>query len=117
MFVINDSVGAKLGVLFGGDALLVWPFALIGGHLLWRRHTRAIWLSAVAAALTVISLAVDDVPVLWRSSAPTVLSSTMERGVVALVLGPGRRPRGRVAPDAAATPPSVPSVDAFAGGG
>jgi deferrochelatase/peroxidase EfeB len=89
MFVINDTVPAKLGALFGGDALLVWPFAVFGALLLWRRHTRATWLSAVAAALTVFQLTIDDVPVLWRSSAPTVFPSTVERAVVTVVLGIG----------------------------
>jgi deferrochelatase/peroxidase EfeB len=89
MAIITDSVAARLGALFGGDALLVWPFAVFGALSLWHRHTRAAWLSAVAAGLTVVSLAIDDVPALWRSSAPTVLPATMERAVVAVVLGLG----------------------------
>jgi deferrochelatase/peroxidase EfeB len=89
MMVINGTVPERLGALFGGDALLVWPFAILGALVLWHRHTRAAWLSAVAAGLTVVSLAIDDVPVLWRSSAPTVFASTVERGVVSLVLGIG----------------------------
>ena len=65
------------------------PFAILGAVLLWRRRTRAAWLSAIAAALTVVQLAIDDVPVLWRSSAPTAFSSTVERAVVSVVLGIG----------------------------
>ena len=89
MLVISDTVPARLAALLGGDSLLVWPFAILGGVLLWHRHVRAVWLSALAAALTVVSLAIDDVPVLWRSSAPTALASTVDRTVVSLVLGIG----------------------------
>jgi deferrochelatase/peroxidase EfeB len=89
MVITAGTVPQKLSALVGADALLIWPFALLTGWLLWRRHTRAAWLAAGIGALMAIEMAVDDAPVLWRSSSPSALPPTLNRAAVALVVGIG----------------------------
>ncbi len=89
MVITAGTVPQKLSALVGADALLIWPFALLTGWLLWRRHTRAAWLAAGIGALMAIEMALDDAPVWWRSSSPSALPPTLNRFLVVLVVGIG----------------------------
>jgi len=89
MLVVAGSAAVKLSALLGADAILVWPFAAVTAWLLWRRHTRAGWLAAGLGLLLAIETVLDDAPVWWRSSAPTVFPSTVDRLMVALEVGLG----------------------------
>jgi deferrochelatase/peroxidase EfeB len=89
MLVTAGSAPQKLSALFGADALLIWPFALLTGWLLGRRHTRAAWLAAGLGALVAVEMALDDAPVWWRSSSPSALPPNLNRAAVALVVGIG----------------------------
>ncbi len=89
MVVTAGSVPQKLSALFGADAFLVWPFAILTAWLLGRRHTRAAWLAAGLGALVAVQMALDDAPVWWRSSSPTALPPNLNRAAVALVVGLG----------------------------
>jgi deferrochelatase/peroxidase EfeB len=89
MLVVAGTVPERLGALVGSDALLAWPFAVLGAGLLWREHTRAAWLTAVVGLVTAVNLAIDDAPAVWRSSAPTAWPSAVNRAIVALVVGIG----------------------------
>ena len=89
MLVEVGPLPQRLGALFGADAFLIWPFALLGAALLWRRHTRALWIAAAAGLMMTVTLVIDDAPVWWRSSAPTALSPAVNRLLVAAVVGLG----------------------------
>ena len=89
MLVEVGSVWQRLAALFGADALLVWPFAIFAAWLLWKGHTRALWIAAAAGVVMASTLVLDDAPVWWRSSAPTALSPTVNRLFVAVVVGIG----------------------------
>jgi deferrochelatase/peroxidase EfeB len=86
---IVGTVPQKLGAIFGYDAPLMWPVALIAAWLLWRGHARAIWLAAGAGLFIAVSLIVDDAPLWWRSSAPSGLALTANRFFLALSVGAG----------------------------
>jgi deferrochelatase/peroxidase EfeB len=89
MLVETGSVPERLGALFGSDALLIWPSTFLGAWLLWHRHTRALWIAAAAGLVMASTLVLHDAPVWWRSSAPTALPLTLNRLLVALVVGAG----------------------------
>lgn len=89
MAVTQGSVPEKLSTLVGADALLVWPFTLVTGVLLWRGRTRAVWLAAGIGAIMAIEMVLDDAPVWWRSSSPSALPPIANRAAVAIVVGIG----------------------------
>ena len=89
MLVETGSLPQRLGALFGSDALLLWPFAIFGAWLLWKGHTWALWIAAAAGFVMATTLVIDDAPVWWRSSAPTALPASLNRLLVAAVVGAG----------------------------
>lgn len=89
MLATVGTVPERLAALFGPDALLIWPFALLATWLLWRGHTRAVWLAASVGLILSANATIDDAPLLWRSSAPSLLPAVVDRACVATVLGIG----------------------------
>jgi deferrochelatase/peroxidase EfeB len=89
MLVTAGTLPQRLDALLGADALLVWPVTIVAALLLWRGHTRAGWLSAAVGLVVALTLALDDAPVWWRSSAPSALPATLNRATVAAVVGLG----------------------------
>lgn len=89
MLATGGTLPERLDALLGPDALLVWPVMILTAWLLWRRHTRAAWLAAAAGFIATTTVALDDAPVWWRSSAPSALPVVANRTAVALVVGLG----------------------------
>jgi len=89
MLATLGTLPQRLEALLGAEALLIWPFAIFATWLLWCRHTRAAWLSAGLGLIMATTLALDDAPVWWRSSAPSALPALANRATVAVVVGLG----------------------------
>ncbi|MEV0267994.1 Dyp-type peroxidase [Hamadaea sp. NPDC050747] len=87
--VETGSLAQRLGALLGADAtaLVVWPFGILAAWRLAYRSRFAAVIAACVGALLGFSMALDDAPVWWRSSAPTGLSLTLDRATVAFVIG------------------------------
>ncbi|MFG1920950.1 Dyp-type peroxidase [Cryptosporangium sp. NPDC048952] len=67
----------------------VWA---IGGFAVWlliRRHDGGPWAAAIVGVCVAVASGVPDLPVFWRSSAPTVLPLVVDRLAVAVSLGAG----------------------------
>ncbi|MDG4810068.1 Dyp-type peroxidase [Micromonospora sp. WMMD1120] len=85
--VADASLPARIGMLT--IQLMLWPFAVAVAVLLARRRTGGIWLAAVAGAAVVVTTGWPDLPVLWRSSVPSVLPLALDRASASVVLGVG----------------------------
>ncbi|MCP2329258.1 deferrochelatase/peroxidase EfeB [Hamadaea flava] len=87
--VETGSLAQRLGALLGADAtaLVVWPFGILAAWRLAYRSRFAAVIAACVGALLGFSMALDDAPVWWRSSAPTGLSMTLDRATVSTVIG------------------------------
>lgn len=85
------AVGADLPTRLGVLALqlMLWPFAAVVTVLLLRRLTGAVWLAAVVGAATVLTSGGSDLPLLWRSSAPSALPLAVDRVTVVVLVGAG----------------------------
>jgi hypothetical protein len=89
MLTVAGSLPQKLSILLGAESFLVWLFAIGIAGLLARRQTWAAWPAAGLGLVVAVQVYRGDAAVWWSSSAPTVLPSTVNRLMVALVVGLG----------------------------
>ncbi|GAA0257139.1 hypothetical protein GCM10009539_48090 [Cryptosporangium japonicum] len=95
--VVSDaahSVGVTLLEPANQVVSLLPQFAVwaIGGLAIWllvRRHDAGPWAAAVVGVCVAVASGFPDLPVFWRSSAPTVLPLVVDRLTVAVGLGAG----------------------------
>ncbi|GAA1652137.1 Dyp-type peroxidase [Catellatospora bangladeshensis] len=89
--VTKGNVAERLGAFLGEGmtALLLWPFGIAAAVLIARRATFLAFVGMGVGGLLASTMALDDAPVWWRSSAPSALSADLNRATVALIVGLG----------------------------
>ncbi|MEV0453853.1 Dyp-type peroxidase [Catellatospora methionotrophica] len=121
--ITAGTVPERLGAFIGSDmtALLLWPFGILAAVLIARRATFLGFVAMGVGGLLASTMALDDAPVWWRSTAPSALPADANRATVALVVGLGaglliagpllwRRFKPPTAPTPAATDTLGPEV-------
>lgn len=69
--------------------IAVWAIGGLAAFLLVRRRDGGPWAAAIVGVCVAVASGIPDLPVFWRSSAPTVLPLPVDRTAVAVGLGAG----------------------------